>query len=166
MLVLVPIDIRKPIDDEYTFLCTHLGLTQVPLDVFYADPGAQPNSLTPLGSDIRSEDARYGRTAVVPKMLALPLATGDDNPISAHPPTSWHKLDSQWPTWRIELWHEVVHQHSDQVGNAWNPLEPPFVRPDGRGTRIGHGAAWWNALTAVAGVFSVDPVTFSALIDL
>lgn len=161
--MLAPKDIRAPIDAEYAFLCDRLGLMPVPLDVFYPDPTAPMKQLTPLGSEVKIADARYGGT---PRILVLPIGDGDEAPTLMPPPTTWDRFDPQWPTWRLELWHEVIHQHSDQIGHAWDPKEPAIIRPDGRRTYQGHGAGWWAALTAVATAFTVDPTMLSTLVDI
>lgn len=154
---------RAAIDTEYQYLCARLQLTPIPLDVFICNDEAPESEETALGSCIGDCRARYGRT---PRLLALPLCEGDLEPTSVAPPLRWLKYDDvEWPTWRLELWHEVIHQHSDQIANAWNPKEPAIKRPDGKLTSEGHGAGWWDAVVAVAGEFGVDPIQLSAIVD-
>jgi len=154
---------RAAIDAEYAFLCARLGLTPVPLDVFICNDEAHESEETALGSCIGDCRARYGRT---PRLLALPLCDGDLEPMSVLPPERWVKHDDvEWPTWRLELWHEVIHQHSDQVANAWDPNEPAIRRPDGKLTSEGHGTGWWDAVVAVAREFGVDSVSLSEIVD-
>jgi hypothetical protein len=56
----------------------------------------------------------------------------------------------EWPAWRIELWHEVVHQVEDQILDEWSP-----------GPK--HGESWTDAIEYVADAFSVNPETIEGV---
>ena len=164
MPTMLSVAAEETIRDEYARLCVRLAMPPVPLDIFICDDEASADERTQLGSVVRVCDARYGGT---PRILAVPLCKGDDEPraIAGWPPPDWDKQGLLWPAWRIDLWHEVVHQYSDLVSGGWDPKEPAIMRPDGRPTSEGHGAAWSRALAAVATEFSCGLPELDRLLD-
>lgn len=151
------------ISDEYHALCARLKLSPVALDLYVCDP--ESVSFTAIGTPVANFHALYGGAVGVPRTLALPLADGDREPErNEFPPDGWNKFQPHWPTWRTELWHEVVHQYSDQILGRCNPLEPGIRRADGTMRAQGHGAGWLAAVELVAAEFGVPQDTFDALV--
>ena len=37
----------------------------------------------------------------------------------AFPPVSWDKMNPGWPRWRLDLWHEVLHQVEHDIFDSW-----------------------------------------------
>jgi len=149
---------------EYERLREKLGLQAVPLDIYQADENAAAEEATPLGSPLRNATPCYSGCK---RIMILPLCDGDDWP--SHdldfPPAEWSKYGVEWPMWRIELWHEFVHQVSDDVHRGWSPKEPGRRRPDGSMSDKGHGAGWFDGVRSVAAAFGVDPENLDRLLD-
>jgi hypothetical protein len=147
---------------EYTQLCHVLGLREVPLDIYHPqgvdDDG---DATTSLGLDARVTDAAYSG---VRKLLLLPLCPNDlPEELPDFPPATWEK--PYWQAWRIDLWHEVVHQVSDEVLNALKPNEPGYTRADGSMSQPGHGEGFKKALEYVAAKVGTDRRTLELLLD-
>lgn len=149
---------------EYARLCNCLGLLPIPLDVYVSDPDAGQDVKTPLGSPLVNAEPCYSGTK---RLMVLPLCDGNDWPaqMPAFPPTDWSKHASDWPIWRIELWHEVVHQVSNDVLRAWDPKEPGRKRPDGSTSQQGHGVGWFKGVCYVAARIGAQPEELDALLD-
>jgi hypothetical protein len=149
------------IRSEYAALCRLLSLSAVTLDIYDFVEGSTATTIA--GSQIGDPNARYSAQR---KLLALPICEADDLPSeeTAFPPTEWHKASTQWPAWRIELWHEVVHQQSDELG-LFNPKEPGRTRADGSTSDMGHGRRWWSAVQKVAQRCGALPDDLDTLVD-
>lgn len=111
--------LRLLIKIDYFKLCSHVKLESIDLDVHLYDSNSDTKS--DYGLDVNVPWPAYS-----PEVIALPVAAGDievyANQGPPFPPGEWNKLNSQnWPVWRIELWHEVVHQIEDQVLGIWKP---------------------------------------------
>jgi hypothetical protein len=145
---------------EYRRLCALLGLPEVTLDVYEYLEGAPPSQMTPLGTPLCRFDPGYSSTR---KLLALPQVVDDlpDN-LPEFPPTDWRKLI--WPPWRIELWHEVIHQLSDHLG-VLDIQEPGRVRFDETQSSKGHGEGWRIAIQRAAERFGLPPDELDSLLD-
>lgn len=148
---------------EYTVLCAALGITPVTLDVFEVDDDPTSTSLSQHGNRLSDGNARYSASK---KVLVLPLCDGDPKPTGpvSFPPSGLSKWSAEWPSWRIDLWHEVVHQVADHLG-VHNPHEPGRPRADGSKSDEGHGAGFWQAMQSVAGAFFYLPADLDSLLD-
>jgi hypothetical protein len=147
---------------EYQRLCNAMGLVPVPLDIYVSDDQAPPESKTPLGSFLRNATPGYSGTK---RIMVLPLCTGDDQPeeLPSFPPPLWSKHG--WPAWRFELWHEVVHQVSNDLMGSWDPKEPGRIRRDRSTSDQGHGIGWFRGICRLAAVFGADPEEIDLLLD-
>ncbi|TYP94870.1 hypothetical protein LX73_0160 [Fodinibius salinus] len=131
---------------EYQNLCNKLDLKPVPLDVY--EYKEDSNEKTDLSTSKNNATAGYS-----PDKLILPLTGEGTSSLRepSFPPKEWNKLHPmEWPVWRVELWHEVVHQVEDQILNKWSPLH-------------NHGNSWSEAIRYVAKEFSVEPETIERL---
>ena len=143
--MLAPIGVAI-IEAEYTRLCHVFGLREVPLDIYEADPDSEVEERTPFGTDRRNTDPAYSGTK---KLLVLPILAADQpTTLPPFPPETWTKLD--WKSWQLELWHEVIHQISDEVFGAWDPNEPGYTRDNGTPSLTGHGVGFRRALDYAA----------------
>ena len=99
---------------EHERLCNVAGLVPVPLDVYVCDAEAPPTEKTALGLPIANSDPCYSGSV---RLMALPLCEGNEWPttISGFPPRGLDKHSDEWPVWRIEIWHEVVHQVTNDI---------------------------------------------------
>ena len=130
----------ETIATEYGRLCQILGLKPVVLDVFRIIDGS--SEATPAGSMTRGRaDAAYGKGFVVIPVDGLPIE------VKAFPPRDWRRFGDEWPSWRVDVWHEVVHQVQEQQLGALDR---------GDGTK-GHSRGWSEAVAAVASKFHVKP---------
>lgn len=124
---------------EYQNLCEQLDLDPIPLDVYEYEAGSDEE--TELGTPKRNSAAGYSQ-----EKLVLPL-TDEAMPSTrdpSFPPRTWKRMDPvEWPIWRIELWHEVVHQVEDQKLDNWSPGHE-------------HDDSWSEAIGYVSDAFSVD----------
>lgn len=148
---------------EYQRLCNYLGLVPVPLDVYVCNAEDSSGSTTSLGIHIANCDPLYSGTK---RLMALPFTDASDQwPVAlpAFPPHSW--LKHEWPVWRIELWHEVVHQVSNDLLAGWNPTEAPRQRPNGTRSQTGHGLGWFKGVQHFAAKLGVDSEALDALLD-
>jgi hypothetical protein len=139
------------IREEYGKLCNLLGMQEVTLDIYMCDEEAPPSQKTPSGTALRNSHPGYSGDR---KLIALPQV--DDLRVDQpeFPPVDWRK--SNWPVWRIELWHEVIHQLSDQIG-VLDRSEPGRVRDDGSRSTMGHGEGWWAAIQKAVERLAVSP---------
>jgi hypothetical protein len=149
---------------EYQRLCNYLGLTPTPLEVYVCDVNASASDTTPLGISVSNCAALYSGTK---RLMALPLAEADDWPtiLPDFPPPDLNKHSENWPTWRIELWHEVVHQVSNDLLTAWDPNESPRCRPNQTRSQPGHGLGWFDGVKLVARKLGVEAEELDALLD-
>lgn len=148
---------------EYQRLCNYLGLVPVPLDVYVCNAEDSSGSTTSLGTLIANCDPLYSGTK---RLMVLPFTDASDQwPVAlpAFPPPSW--LKHEWPVWRIELWHEVVHQVSNDLLAGWNPTETPRQRPNGTRSQTGHGLGWFKGVQHFASKLGVDAEGLDALLD-
>ena len=137
----------ETIATEYGRLCQILGLKPVVLDVFRIIDGS--SEATPAGSMTRGRaDAAYGKGFVVIPVDGLPIE------VKAFPPRDWRLFGDEWPSWRVDVWHEVVHQVQDQRFGM-------LRRDDGR---EGHANGWPEALAVVAAAFDADASSLEHLV--
>ncbi len=131
---------KSSIEDDYSSVCSTLKLKPDLLDIY--EYKIDSDNMTQHDTALRDTFAAY-----YPSKLTLPIAddgNASDN-IPIFPPTDWRRLNSyQWPPWRIDLWHEIVHQVEDQILNE-------------------HGESWAEAISYVAEKFSVDQKTIEGL---
>jgi len=151
---------------EYQRLCNVLGLTPVPLDIYIyvSNPDTDAETATAFGTSLRNATPCYSGTK---RIIILPMCDGDEHPerLPPFPPFTWLKHDDAWPVWRIELWHEVVHQVSNDLLSSWNPKEPGRARADQTVSDMGHGVGWFQGVCRVASVFAIDPDLLDRLLD-
>ena len=149
---------------EYERLCNVAGLVPVPLDVYVCDAEAPPTEKTALGFPIANSDPCYSGSV---RLMALPLCEGNEWPttIPGFPPRGLDKHSDEWPVWRIEIWHEVVHQVTNDICCKWNPKETGRRRPNETMSTSGHGPDWFAGVTHLAGKLGVDPEALDALLD-
>lgn len=148
---------------EYRRLCGIFGLSQIALDVYVCDESS--TATTSLGFPLANCDPLYSGTK---NQIALPLTSAMDQwptVVPTFPPASLAKVADEWPVWRIELWHEVVHQVSNDICKAWNPKEPPRVRTNGSRSTTGHGAGWFAGIQHAAAKLSVEADALDELLD-
>jgi hypothetical protein len=158
-------DACATIAQEYERLCRALNLVPLWLDVYLVDesPSTAELPLRDSGVDPRNTDARYSGSR---RVLVMPIGSGDiENVTDLDPPSTWAKLSPDWPAWRIDLWHEVVHQYSHVVLGRWDPKESGLRRLDDSFSTTGHGLGWRAAIEQVASHFGVDADTLDTLLD-
>lgn len=144
--------IASVIQIEYSQLVRYLGLVVLPLDIYeVVEDGT--GGVTAHGTDKRNSTPGYSVSCLV-----LPQEPGDLDSWEAisprFPPTSWDPNPSDWPMWRTELWHEVVHQYQREL----------LKKPDHRTDNDGHGAGWRQAIEDVARYFAITPKQMAALL--
>jgi hypothetical protein len=131
-------DEAKPIADEYGQLCKRLGLAPVRLDAYVYDLDVSADVKTDHDPEVRSDTADFSEKHSI---IMLPIDDRDAllRPIT-FPPRAWGKHDEDWPLWRIELWHEVVHQVSSHLGlnQALFGIKIVFMEPLDRGRTKGY----------------------------
>lgn len=148
---------------EHERLCELFGLRPVPLDVYVCDDSS--TETTSLGFPVASCDPLYSGTK---NLMGLPLTSAEDQwprTVPSFPPATLAKFSDEWPAWRIELWHEVVHQVSNDICNAWDPKEPPRRRTNGSLSTTGHGRGWFAGIQHAALKLSVDADALDELLD-
>ena len=148
---------------EYQRLCGVFGLSPIALDVYVCDDSS--TATTSLGFPVANCDPLYSGTK---NQMALPLTSAEDQwpaEVPSFPPATLAKFSDEWPAWRIELWHEVVHQVSNDICNAWDPKEPPRTRNNGSRSATGHGAGWFIGIQHAAAKLSVSADALDELLD-
>ncbi|MDC0740883.1 hypothetical protein [Polyangium mundeleinium] len=137
------VQLQVLIQVEYDSLVVRLGLSPLPLDVYEVDDSGN-GGVTAHGTDKRNATPGYTPTRIV-----LPEQPGDLDAWSAvqptFPPSTFDRHTDEWPMWRSELWHEMVHQYQHQVLKNWN-------QADGR---QGHAEGWPDAVGDVAASFGI-----------
>jgi hypothetical protein len=149
------------VQGDYVRLIGVLGMEPVPLDIYEPVIG-KTNDITSYGTNRQNATPGYdGRK----KLIVLPYC-GDDLPtFEREVPFPPAKLQQHlWPIWRIDLWHEGIHQLSD-VLDRWDPHEPPRRKANGRLSEVGHGVGWFEAMKAAASKFSWDADELDSLLD-
>lgn len=68
------------------------------------------------------------------------------------PPRHWSFFCSEWPTWQVNLWHEVVHQCEDHIVKQWSPGNQ-------------HGESWRKAMEYVAGHFGITSESLCKVVE-
>lgn len=137
---------EKIIAAEYEALCGRLGLEPVVLDVYRIVGGSHAE--TDHGTKLGNAAAAYGRGKV-----AIPLDQGDVVEPRVFPPADWRRMSTEWPTWRIDLWHEVCHQVQDRALGLWDPNDGAE----------GHRLGWAEARELVAAAMDVDTATIEGV---
>ena len=147
----------KPIiEEDYRQLCLRVGVVKgVPLDLYVVSPKSTEKS-----------DHGIARSYPFPgyNQKAIHLALDEVELLDFHltqpvfPPTKWHLFYDQWPSWRVNLWHETIHQYDDQTLHTWDP-------------KNAHGKSWANATRDFASRFKVavkeiEDVTHGAIAPL
>jgi hypothetical protein len=138
-------ELQGAIKAEYGSLVSLFGLSSLPLDVYEVDDSGN-GGLTAYGTDKRNDTPGY-----TPTYIVLPQSSGDlsawhpTQPVI--PPPTWDRHTDDWPAWRTDLWHEMVHQYQHQVLKNWDPK-------DGGG---GHTRGWPEAVREVAAAFGLTP---------
>jgi hypothetical protein len=158
-------DARMTVAQEYEQLCGALGLMPLWLDVYLVDesPSTAELPIRDSGIDPRNTDACYSGSR---RVLVMPICSGDIEIVTAPaPPRTWTKWSPDWPAWRIDLWHEVVHQYSHVVLGRWDPKELGLRRSDDSLSTTGHGLGWRAAIEQVASHFGIDADTLDTLLD-
>lgn len=153
---------RGVIDKEYDRLCVRLRLSHLPLDAYIYDVEAPPDVKTSQGTEVRNEMAGFSERGAI---IILPM---DDRDALARettfPPPTLDRHDAEWPLWRIELWHEVIHQLSSQLG-VYDHEEPGHRMATGQfWTARGHGDGWLRAIEHAAREFEVAPIQLEELL--
>jgi hypothetical protein len=120
--------LRQIVNDDYEKLVTVLGLTPVPLDVY--SYSASSDAKTRFGTSLTNCTPLYDLYKIV---LPLHPSTVRDEGIADMqcPPACWNMFSTAWPKWRIDLWHEVLHQVEDQIYDTWEGGEihgPSYIR--------------------------------------
>lgn len=156
---------RAIIAEEYKKLCAKLGMEAGALDLYVWQTDAGPEDLSSAGTALSCANAMYCKPQ---RLVILPLGSSLEWPSAPppHPPPTLCPLaDGCWPVWRIDLWHEVVHQFGDQVLGEWAPLEPGCRKPNGMMGDKGHGMAWARAVDRLARLLDLDPGALDRLLD-
>lgn len=109
--------LKLKLEEEYSRLCSRLGLNPVELLVYEVDetsnkeifPGIPENNMVPVSN---------------PTVVALPQLTTNFEEAESYPlefpPENWNKYDPHvWPIYRIELYHEVCHLIESQILEVW-----------------------------------------------
>jgi hypothetical protein len=149
-------ELRPFIEEDYRLLCLHVGLaTPVPLDVYIVTQASTDQSEDGIARSYPYPG--YNRTAI---HLALDAIEVPDFHLCqpTFPPTRWVMFYEQWPSWRVSLWHEAIHQYDDQILHTWDPQNP-------------HGQSWENATACFAAKFGkstqeIKDVTLGAIAPL
>ena len=120
--------LRQIVNDDYEKLVAAFGLTPVPLDVYsYSE---SPDAKTRLGTPVANCTPLYDLYKIV---LPLHPSTVRDEGIAdmQYPLSCWDMFSPAWPKWRMDLWHEVLHQVEDQIYDTWEGGEihgPSYMR--------------------------------------
>jgi hypothetical protein len=108
--------VRTAAQSDYENLCGLFGLSPVPVDVF--SPSKQSTDRTPHGTPVNNFTPLYDTEKVV-----LPIVVGASGKMVldnfVFPPVSWDKMSPEWPRWRLDLWHEVLHQVEHDILKTW-----------------------------------------------
>ena len=120
--------LRQIVTDDYEKLVATFGLSSVLLDVYSYSELA--NARTPLGTAFTNCTPLYDLYKIV---LPLHPSTIREEGIAdmPFPPTCWDMFSPTWPKWRMDLWHEVLHQVEDQIYDTWEGGEihgPSYMR--------------------------------------
>lgn len=156
-----PPDVETAIRTEYEWLCRTLGLSPVTLDVYEFAPASTDVTIpgTPLAESNPGFSPGLAR-------IWLPTTAADVLPkVPPAAPKTWLKQAPEWAPWRIELWHEVLHQLSANLG-VYDAGEPGRQRTDGSWSTKGHGIGWWTSVQAAASKLGcVTPDELDSLLD-
>jgi hypothetical protein len=141
---------RKIVSADYDKWVRALGLRPVPLDVYgyYKTSDAKTQHGTSVTNSIPGYD---GCKIVLP--LAPDVTRQDGIVEPDFPPTSWDGKPPAWPTWRVDLLHEVVHQVEDQVLGLWS----------GKENLLTYSQAIDNAAAHLSRIKAVTPVELQLL---
>lgn len=110
-------DILAKAKADYEHLCRALELHPVPLDIYC--PSKKSDEKTLLGTQIKNFTPGFN-----PKAIILPIVPGTINHTKEQafpfPPSTWDSIRPEWPRWRLDLWHETLHQIENDVLNSWD----------------------------------------------
>lgn len=141
MPVTIP-QLQTLVQQDYELLCHATGLTPVPLEICRIVEGTE--ELDAHGERLLHPHAGYDQHVIHLPFHDLELEMFSQTlPTFPPPQNQWDPLFGQtWPKWRIDLWHEAIHQYVDQVLHQWTP--------DNR-----HDGPWFPATDQVAAHLNV-----------
>jgi hypothetical protein len=120
---------------DYEHLCPALGLQPVPLDVFC--PSGKSEATTLMGTPIKNFTPGFSSKTVV-----LPIIPGTFSHVKGQgfsfPPSTWDLMHPEWPRWRLDLWHETLHQVENDIFKTWD------------GSKKEHGRSYMQAIEYAA----------------
>ena len=144
------VEMQATIHQEYANLLGRLGLSAIPLDVYEVSAGG---GFSGHGTDLRNATPVY-----TPSLIVLPQLPDDLAEWAAvhpaFPPSTWTPGPPEWLVWRIDLWHEVVHQYQEKILRQWDPHDGDD----------GHRLGWPGAIAAVAAALAVGPAALKAVL--
>jgi hypothetical protein len=150
---------ERVIRAEYARLCDALSLVPVRLDIYLLpdDQKDAPEAKTSLGLPLQWDPCYSG----IQRLICFPLCGNDNWPsqLPPFPPTKWKEVpyDDEWLKWRTDLWHEVIHQVSNDFFNANHPEESGRISRGGTTSLPGHGNDWFMGVCYVTNKFAVEP---------
>lgn len=143
--------LRDTITEDYRRLCNKLMLERAPLDIYITE--AESSEVTSFGFPVNYPYAGYDQ-----KVIHLPLDeiaiehTGHTLDLFPAIPKHWDMRSSEWPEWRVNLWHEAIHQYEDRVLGAWTSGNE-------------HGASWRRAVEDVAAKLCVSAEQLAKVVE-
>jgi hypothetical protein len=137
---------------DYEQLCQAAGLTPVPLEIVQIVEGTE--QINTHRDRLHYPHAGYDQHVIHLPFHEVELDMFPDTPAPFTPPQNhWDPLFGQtWPKWRIDLWHEAIHQYVDQALHQWTP-----------GNR--HDGPWHPATEQVAARLNVTPATLRRITE-
>ncbi len=143
-------ELRRIVAADYDALCTRLGIEPLPLDIFVAHEVEDPRTvdLQTCERTVLGTPRIQGTPGYTGAYIILPILSGDleawQNCAPPFPPDTWEILD--WPSWRIDLWHEFRHQVQHVTFGIFDP----------KSRTHGHDVGWSDANGEVARAFGVE----------
>ncbi len=141
--------IRSIVNTDYDNLTGVFGIKRVPVDVYF--PSDSSKDRTSLGTPESNFTPLYNG-----ELIALPIVLDtQSNGIGTalqFPPAGWDTMRSEWPRWRLDLWHEVLHQVEKDILGTWD------------GTKETHDDSYMDAIEyAVSKISKAKPITTEQL---